>query len=633
VRRARAVCAALAAAAVTIVVAVPGASWAQAPPIRYRVTIPEPEHHWLQVEVTFPALGEPPLRARMSRSSPGRYAVHEFAKNVFRVDAFDAAGRPLPITRPDVDEWRVANHGGSVRLVYRIFGDRADGTYLAIDPTHAHLNMPATFMWGVGLEDRPIEIAFVPPPDSGWSVGTQLYPAADPFTFTAPNLQYFMDSPTELARLTTSTFTVPDGPRTARFRVMVHAEAAQADVDALSGLVERLVREQRAVFGAFPVFEPGSYTFLLDYSSWVDGDAMEHRNSTFITDPSVSLRTPAGRESAIDTISHEFFHVWNVERIRPAGLEPFDFTRSNITCCLWLAEGFTQYYGPLLARRAGQARTIPFGPVTAALTLPGRLVRSPVEMSEHGPFADAAVAIDTDDRDRTFISYYISGAAVAMGLDLELRGRTNGRVSLDDFMRRLFERFGEPAGALRPGYVARPYTLADLRRELGELTGDAAFAAAFFDRHIEGREPIDFARLLARAGYILGPAAPSRGWIGDVAVLERPGGLLVGGDGSLGGPNLVPFGSPLAAAGIDRGDTIVAIDDRPASTATWRAITTRTPGTTVRLTFERRDGGRRTVSVTVAADPALQIVPAESRGELGAAERAFREHWFASRAN
>ena len=181
----------------------------------YVVTLPEPEHHWLQVEATFRDLGAAPLRARMSRSSPGRYAVHEFAKNVFAIDAFDGAGRSLRVARGSADEWHVAGHDGQVRLVYRIFGDHADGTYMAVDSTHAHLNMPATFIWAVGLEARPIRITFTPPAGARWSAGTQLFTTSDPLTFTAPNLQYFLDSPTELADLVVSTFTVAntDGRR------------------------------------------------------------------------------------------------------------------------------------------------------------------------------------------------------------------------------------------------------------------------------------------------------------------------------------------------------------------------------------------------------------------------------------
>src|SRR4051812_36087562 len=115
-------------------------------PVTYRVSFPAPEHHYAQVEVTFPGLPSGTLEARMSRSSPGRYAVHEFAKNVFELHAFDGKGKELPTVRPNPYQWDVAGHDGTVRIVYKIYGDRVDGTYLAVDTTQAHMNMPATMM-------------------------------------------------------------------------------------------------------------------------------------------------------------------------------------------------------------------------------------------------------------------------------------------------------------------------------------------------------------------------------------------------------------------------------------------------------------------------------------------------------
>jgi predicted metalloprotease with PDZ domain len=593
----------------------------------YVVSFPSPEHHWMQVDVTFPDLGARPLHARMSRSSPGRYAVHEFAKNIFSIEARNGRGEAIDARRVDADGWVVDGHDGSVRVSYRIFGDHADGTYMAVDTTHAHLNMPAAFLWGVGFEARPIRITFRPPADAGWTVAaTQLIPTADPWTFTAPNLQYFLDSPVELAALITSRFTVASpGGGTREFRVMAHAAASQADVDALAALVEPLVREQAAVFGEIPVFEPGHYTFLLDYMPWVDADAMEHRNSTMITSPGLSLSTEGGRRAALDSISHELFHVWNVERIRPADLEPFDFTRANVSCCLWLGEGFTQYYGPLTLTRAGLSNAAPLGSAISVINGSGRQVRSPVEMSEHATFADAGVSNDAHDRSRSFISYYTYGAAIALGLDLTIRERTSGRLSLDDYMRRLWNGFGAVPSPV-PGVVARPYTLADVRRELGALLDDEAFADDFFARYIAGREVVDYRRLLGLAGFALEPVAAGRGWPGDLALAESGNGLLVGGATA----QLVPFNSPAYAAGLDAGDHIVTIDGRPATRSGWEALRRGAPGDRHVLTVGRRDGRRVTTTLTLADDPALRIVPIESRRPLTDAERTFRDAWLGS---
>jgi predicted metalloprotease with PDZ domain len=605
-----------------VLAAVPAAAQT---PITYRVTFPEPEHHWLQVEMTVTELGAQPLRARMSRSSPGRYAVHEFAKNVFSVETFDGKGARLTAERPGTDEWRVAGHDGTARIVYRIFGDHPDGTYMGVDTTHAHMNMPATFMWAMGLESRPVRITFAPPPDSGWTVGTQLYPTSDPFTFTAPNLQYFLDSPTELANWVTSRFTLENGALgPASVRVFVHSDGAQADVDALTKMIERVAREHVAVYGELPVFEPGHYTFLLDYVPWGARDGMEHRNSTSISNPQISLRSPAGREAALGTISHEFFHTWNVERIRPVGLEPFDFTRANITCCLWLAEGFTQYYGPLLIARAGFQASGPIESAIALIGSSGRTVRSAVEMSEHAPFSDAAVSIDANDRSRTFLSYYTYGAAVALALDLSLRDLSNSKITLDDYMRLLWQKHGKPAGAA-PGVVSAPYTLRDLRVLLAELTGQPAFADAFFDRYIEGREVADYARLLGRAGYVLRPRNSSLASTGVLQLQQAQDGILVIG--------LTPFETPAYAAGIDLGDTIVTIDAARATLAAWNDLTSRKPGDDVRLTIRRRDGATVDRTMTLVADPSMQVVPQEQTGRaLTPEQQAFRAAWLASKA-
>ena len=603
-------------------------------PVTYRVTFPEPEHHWMQVEMTVSGLGTRPLRARMSRSSPGRYAVHEFAKNVFSVEAFNGKGARLTATRPDVDVWQVAGHDGTVRIVYKIFGDTPDGTYMGVDTSHARMNMPAAFMWAQGMDMRPMKVTFVPPQGLNWKIATQLYTTSDPWTFTAPNLQYFMDSFTELADLVVSEFTVPNSDGTpVKIRLAAHSDGSQADVDELAKLVQPLVREQMAVYGEFPKYEPGAYTFLLDYVPWGDGDGMEHRNSTAVSMPGLSLKTPQGRAQALGTISHEYFHNWNVERIRPAGLEPFDFTRENITCCLWLAEGFTQYYGPLLLRRAGLSQQVPVGAVVQVINGAGRDVRSAVQMSEHAPFADAGVANDANDRARTFISYYTYGSAIALGLDLSLREMSNGKITLDDYMRRLWTTFGKPGGPA-PGLVGHPYTLRDLREQLAALTGNRKFADDFFDKYVEGRDVPDYAHLLKLAGYDLRPVSPGRGWAGSVPVQTVNGGLLVG-MGSVRGSATktpVPFDSPLYKAGVDFSDTITSIDGQPATMDSWAALTAKAPGTQVKLGIMRRGGLMATGTLTLEADPGLTVVDlAAGGGTLTDAQKVFREAWLGSK--
>jgi predicted metalloprotease with PDZ domain len=589
-------------------------------PITYRFTFPAPEHRWMQVEAHFPGLGTGPLELRMSVSSPGRYSSHDFAKNVYDVIVTGASGTRLTPGRPDADGWTVVGHGGSATVSYKVFGDRVDGTYLGIDRSHAHLNMPAALMWARGLEERPARLVFEKPVGhSDWEIATQLFPGSTPLEFTAPNLHYLMDSPVEFGPIRMREFQV-DGTR---IRIALHHDGVDAELDAYAADVERIVRAQGRIFGEYPAFEPGAYTFLADYLPYASGDGMEHRNSTVLTSSS-SLRS--NRVGLLGTVAHEFFHVWNVERIRPRSLEPFDFERTNTSGELWLGEGFTQYYGVLTLARTGlrdaaQTASAMNGFVQSVSANPARQVRSAVEMSRMAPFVDGGTTVDRTNWSTTFISYYSYGAAIALGLDLTLRARSNGAVSLDDYMRALWRVHGAPGGPA--GTVLRPYTLTDAEAQLAEVSRDAAFARDFFARFIEGHEALDYQNLLARAGFVLRPARPGRAWIGDLRVEERGAALRV-----VTAPSI---GSPAYQAGLAQDDEVREIDGRAvrSSSELADAVDQRRPGDRMTIGYVDRTGAAQTATVVVQEDPAMELLPAEgSGGTLTDAQRAFRRAWL-----
>jgi predicted metalloprotease with PDZ domain len=599
-----------------------------AAPVSYRFSIPEPQHHWLQVEATFPELGPEPLELRMSRSSPGRYALHDFAKNVYDVHASGPDGRELPVNRPDPSGWTVSGHGGSVTVRYKVFGDRVDGTYLAIDTTHVHVNMPAAIMWARGLDDRPATLALLPPDPAvarrGWTVATQLHPGSTPLDFTAPNLQYLIDSPVEFGPIAMRQFSVDRHT----FRFSAHHTGSEDELNRLMKDVERVVREEGAIYGEFPEYEPGTYTFLADYLPNADEDGMEHRNSTVMTS---SAMIRGDRTRLLDTVAHEFFHCWNVERIRPREIEPFDLDRENMTGQLWLAEGFTQYYGPLVLQRAGivnldYTRQILTALVDTVVNSPARAVRSAEDMSRMATFTDGGRPIDRTNWSNTVISYYPFGAAIALALDLSLRERSEGRITLDDFMRAMWRTHGKPGGA-REGYVDRPYTASDAEARLAEVSGDPAFARDFFRRYIQGLESADYARLLRNAGLIVRRREPGRAWLGDLRMDPRTEGARV--------TEPAPANSPAWAAGIDEGDAItqVAGDRTSSAEEVNNAVSRRRPGDRISITFVDRAGVSRTASVTLVENPHLEIVAIESAGgSLTPAQRAFRDRWLNSMA-
>ncbi|HIF21322.1 MAG TPA: M61 family peptidase, partial [Gemmatimonadetes bacterium] len=437
-------------------------------PIRYAISFANRAHHEAVITVSFTNLDDRPLQLRMSRSSPGRYALHEFAKNVYNFRATGEGGRTVTVSRPNPHQWDVAGHGGAVSVTYTLYGDHADGTYSGIDRTHAHLNMPATFMWARGTEQRPIELAVHVPDGSGWRVATQLAATDDPLRFEATDLQYFLDSPTEVSDFWLRTWQF-EGQS---FRVALHHEGSETDAEQYATATAAIVEAAEHVFGELPTFDHGEYTFLACYLPWVDGDGMEHRNSTVLTSTS-SLES--NMNGVLGTVAHEFFHAWNVERIRPRTLQPFDFERANMSGELWFAEGFTSYYDDVFLWRASLIDDETFagrmgGIANNVSNARGRQFFSPVEMSRQAPFVDAATAVDPNNRNNTFLSYYTWGSGIALALDLTLRadGATDGRsVTLDDVMREMWRTHG---------VTEIPYEVPDVEAALARVTDNPGFA-------------------------------------------------------------------------------------------------------------------------------------------------------------
>lgn len=588
-------------------------AWAQtAPPVRYDLSFENAVHHEARITVTYRDVGRAPMRFEMARSSPGRYALHEFAKNVYSVSAVDGAGRPLTVQRTDPYGWTVGGHDGTVSVSYTLYGDRADGTYAQIDATHAHLNMPATLLWARGFDDRPVELTFHSP-NPAWRVATQLAPTARPDVFTAPNLQYLMDSPTELSDHMVREWQVDDAGTPRTIRIALHHPGTAEQADIFTERARKVVDQLIAVFGDVPDFDYGTYTFLADYMPQVSGDGMEHRNSTVISGSRSLADADYGQ---IGTLSHEFFHAWNVERLRPAELEPFDFTRANATPSLWFAEGFTNYYGPLAIRRAGVSNVDRFlaevgGQANVILNTPARAYGSPQEMSLRAPFVDAAASIDPTNP-YIFTSYYTYGAALALTLDLTLRQRFEG-LTLDDYMRHMWRTHGR---------TEKAYTPDDLRAGLAEMTGDPAFAQAFFDASIKGSEMPDLAPLLAQAGVVMKPRNPTGAWVGPARLQVAETVVRLA---AATAPN-----TPLYLAGLDGGDEIVRLGDTAIdSQANWDdALKALKPGDTVSIIFIQR-GAERTAQLTLASDPAVELVRIESTGGTATpAQLAFRAAWL-----
>ena len=586
---------------------------ADAQRVSYIVSFPNLAHHEAQIELI---VSDVPTRTavfHMSRSSPGRYATHEFGKNIYDIAAFDQNGKPMTVNRIDGDVYEVPHPGAYVRLKYTLYGNYADGTYVGLDPSGIHLNMPGAFLWMKGVDNVPITIHFNVPDEWHWTIATQLQPTSDPWTFLARGLQYFMDCPTVIGNLSYRNWEVknPDGKGYA-FRIALDGAADSADFSAFSEKVQRIVRQEQAVYGEVPAYDYGAYTFLASINPYVHGDGMEHRNSTMITIGSAFH----GEDRMLGVFAHEFFHCWNVKRIRPRTLEPFNFEKSDMSYELWFAEGFTQYYGNLLMVRAGIGKDTDFVKRTVAQLIdtktntPGAKSYSPVEASEMAVFADAGVAVDKTNFPNIFTSYYPYGASIALALDLELRRKYD--KTLDDLMRAAWKKFGKPE---------IPYTVPGLQDVLAGVTGDKKFAQEYFEKYIYGHEPIDYSPLLAQAGFRLRKTEAGKAWIGNPRMSEREGLLIE--TGTL-------RGTPLYEAGLDVDDKILAIDNQDVRTfSDLNTVLDRLhPGASVNIRYLHRNE-EKTGKIGPQENPVMLVESYEAAGlPLTPEMTQFRQRWL-----
>ena len=595
-------------------------------PLFYSISFPNAAHHEAEIVLTIPNAPSGAIRVRMSRSSAGRYATHEFGKNIYNVKAANADGAELEIKQLEGDLYEIPTHGDAVKVSYTLFANWTDGTYASVDPSHAHLNMPAAFMWVVGQDKRPIRFQFNDLDKYGWKVATQLKNEGAGI-YNAPNMQYMMDSPTELSAYKVNSWDVDNNGKKEKINISIHSDDDQSVIDAFAKQIGRMVLEEKAVFGELPAYDYGEYTFLDDVYPTNSGDGMEHRNSTCIVHPVAKV---SGNElRLISTYSHEYFHSWNVKRIRPKSLEPFNFEHADMSSELWFAEGFTQYYGEMLLVRAGfhnvddYGRTLA-GLVNQILNTPGAAKYPATQMSRYSVFADAGASIDPNNQANMFTSYYTYGGAIALALDLRLRSEFH--LTLDDYMRTVW---------LDRGKVMKPYTIPDLQADLAKVTKNPKFAADFFNKYIYGIEKNDYAALLAKAGLLLRRSATGKGWAGPLSYMRnrgRSGEARTTDEAGL--PVQVSIiGTPVYKAGLDVGDIILKADGKEVkdTQSFTDIVSAKNPGDKIVVNYKNRTGEHET-AITLEESPYFEVVTFEKAGkELTKEQSDFRNNWLSTK--
>jgi len=602
--------------------------------IHYRLAMPHPSSHLFEVsvEVERPADANiDSLDFQMPKWSPGRYAVFDFAKNVQEVSARNVCPPGLdcdlanpPITRVDDQTWRVDAGGfnpqGKQTFVffnYKVFANDLSGTFSELDSRHANFNGGCIFMYVVNHKQDPVALSIDPPTD--WRIVNGRmdradHPAQREWQF--PNWDIMIDTPTEIAPDWTEDDFKVDGKE---YHVVVHSLGNEGGKRrALVRDIEKIVKAETAMWGP-PEFD--SYTFLVHFAA--DGrssDGMEHLTSTQVIMPG-SLVDAGIYEETLDAIAHEFFHVWNVKRLRPIELGPWDFTRPANTRGLWIAEGITNYYGHLMQRRAGlwndaQLWTRLLRQITEIENSPGSRLMSAEESSLSAPFIDDAPHAQQTNLTNTSISYYPKGEILGVVIDLLIRGKTNGKASLDEVMRRMYDEFYLKSPNATYYLRGRGYKNEDFEHMVSEVAG--ADMKDFFKRYVHGVESPPYEEAFAQVGlrFVREPQQPVS--VGVSADESDPNNFKVA---------RVRPGSPASDAGLEVGDTINSFGgNRLTPTNLLKVLGRYKPGDRVTLTLQR---GRRAMQITITlGPPQVMSYRIEEMTNAPAEAKALRAAWL-----
>jgi predicted metalloprotease with PDZ domain len=581
--------AAAGASAVTATTTAQGSRAGAQPEISFTVSMPKPHTHMLEVELRLRRSASLPAHVNLIMPvwTPGSYLIREYERHVQDFAATDASNnRALAWQKVNKNTWRVETADvRQLRVTYRVYANELSNRTNELNDRHAFWNSAALLMHPEGELNAPATLRVVPFGD--WKVATGLPAVAGAAnTFRAENFDTLYDAPVEVGNFKTITFEVKGVPH----RIVIDGEG-NYDTERMRRDVQKIAEAQIAMMGDIPYRD---YTFILHAHTRDDG-GLEHANSTSLIVERHSFRSRY--RDFLELVSHEFFHLWNVKRIRPDALGPFDYSRENYTKLLWVAEGITEYYGLLLLRRAGIISPEEFlGKISSEIQTvqeqPGRLVMSVEEAS-----FDAWIKYYRRDENsiNSQISYYSKGVLLGLLLDLQIRRLSGGAKSLDDVMRYLYAEFYKKN---------RNYTPTDFQRAAERMAG--ASLEQFFARYVRGRDELDYNTSLSWVGLQLGASDPV------APIIERP---YLGADFAQSGDRLlisrIISGTPAYEQGLNTGDQIVALDGMRVNRESFLArVAERRPGDTLNLTIFRNDD-LRNVSIKLGGrvPPDYRLLP------------------------
>jgi predicted metalloprotease with PDZ domain len=527
--------------------------------VEYTLTIRNPVQHVYDVEMSIKGIRETAVSVSMPAWEPGRYTILDFARNVQDFRATTARNQPLKWEQTDKQTWRISKQAADdVTVRYQVF------SRLLTDQM-ADMQGPSTFMYVVGQKHAPCSVKYNVP--GNWKVYTGLEKKGD--RYHATDYDIFVDAPAFIGEFKVLEFQAAGANHRLVFsKPDVSMTAPQVEAD-----VKEIVEAAVAIFGKPPYKE---YTFLFKVQPQTGNSGLEHLNSTRITVGENDFVTQSTYRDFLGTVAHEFFHLWNVKRIRPRVLGPFDYTREVHTRLLWVSEGITSYYGDLLLARTGIILPTEFigklaNEINSLQHSAGRKLMSVEEASWNA-------WLRSDNTENNSISYYVKGEIIGMLLDLEIRARTKNQKSLDDVMRYLMENYGSKGmGFPEDGFVKAIEAVAG--SDFGE----------FYQAVVQSRQELDYNRYIRQAGL-------------SIEVVKQPASMYVGieferADGNTVRVRRVMPNSPAERARLDAGDILLSMAEERLTFDNFRnRLHSHTIGETIKFTVMR---GERQITVNL----------------------------------
>lgn len=562
--------------------------------VHYQVAMPQPESHLFEVTLQVKGWQESVLDLKMPVWTPGSYLVREYARHLQNFSVH--AGNPqqaLPWRKFSKNHWQINTADAlEITVRYRVFANELSVRTNHLDATHGYFNGAALFFFIPGLERQPIRVTIVPP-KSDWHVTTPLQPVpGEASTFEAQDFDTLVDSPFEIGFHRVYDFNVSGKPH----QLAIWGQG-NADPERIIEDTKKIIEAEAQLYGGLPYER---YLFLLHLTTNNFG-GLEHKESCSLIYSRFGFRAKDKYNRFMQLVAHEFFHLWNVKRIRPKALENYNYEQENYTTSLWFCEGTTSYYDLVIPLRAKiyDAKTFLENlskEITQLQTIPGRLVQPLSESS-----FDAWIKLYRRDANsnNSQISYYLKGELVSLLLDLLIRSRHGNQRSLDQVMRQMWQQFGKDEIGYTPEQL----------QEVIELVADTDLGD-FFDRYINGLDELPFNEYLEPFGLRLNGVEEGESFphLGAMVKTEN-------GHESI---KFVEVGSPAAGAGVDAGDELLAIDGlRVTADQLSDRLKDYKPGDIIQLTVFHQDE-LRTLPVTLGTPRPnrYQIVPVENASNL-----------------